>query len=111
MKRMMNTRFGPGSTLTAISPLWKIGPKTRVVITQEIRLGIEDENMAEATIPVKQEVKDAVDAEKRNGETYNRLLMRLLNELDESRLSENEIREIARDEARKATEDVIREYR
>lgn len=68
-------------------------------------------NMAEATIPVKQEVKDAVDAEKRNGETYNRLLMRLLNELEENRFSEDEIRDIARDEARKAAEGVIREYR
>lgn len=51
--------------------------------------------MAEATIPVKQDVKDLVDAEKREGETYNGVLKRLLGETDQTEWTAEEIYEIA----------------
>lgn len=62
--------------------------------------------MAEATIPVRQDVKDKIDSEKSEHESYNAVLLRLLGEGDETQWSEDEIRSIARAEAK----DMIRRY-
>jgi len=64
--------------------------------------------MAEATIPVKQEVKDRVDAEKRDGETYNRLLRRLLGEAEQTEWTQEEIEAIAAEQAREVFEQLAR---
>jgi len=50
--------------------------------------------MTDATIPVSREVKDRVDQEKEDGETYNRLLRRLLDGSGEY-VTEKKAREIA----------------
>jgi len=52
--------------------------------------------MAEATIPVNNDVKAKVDAEKQEGETYNGTLLRLLGE--NRSMTESEVREIVRQE-------------
>jgi len=64
--------------------------------------------MAEATIPVKQEVKDLVDAEKRDGETYNGLLRRLLGEAEQTEWTQEEIEAIAEEQARNVFEQLAR---
>jgi len=64
--------------------------------------------MAEATIPVKQDVKDLVDAEKRDGETYNGLLRRLLGEAEQTEWTQDEIEQIADERARQMFERLAR---
>jgi len=65
--------------------------------------------MAEATIPVKQEVKDLVDAEKRDGETYNGVLKRLLGENEQTEWTQDEIEAIAAEQARQVVEQLARQ--
>jgi len=61
--------------------------------------------MAEATIPVTKDMKQRIDNEKRNGETYNGLLRRLLDG-HEDYVTEQRARSIANDQI---SERVVRE--
>lgn len=56
--------------------------------------------MAEATIPVRQDVKDKINSEKSEHESYNAVLLRLLGEHEEKNWTEEEIRGMARAEAK-----------
>ena len=60
--------------------------------------------MADTTIGVSEEVKDMLEEKRRDQETWNGLLMRLVEEHNE--WTEEEIRSIARQESK----DMIRQY-
>ena len=75
--------------------------------------------MAEATIPVKKDVKEKIKDEKRENETYNGVLLRLLGESAENYVTEEELVEVlkefptdeeARSIARAEAKDMIREF-
>jgi len=62
--------------------------------------------MADTTIGVSDRVKELLEAEKREGETYNGVILRLLDESDHTDWTEDEIRSIARQESK----DMLRQY-
>jgi len=63
--------------------------------------------MADTTIPVSREVKDRLEEEKQTYESWNETLLRLVGAAEYQQWTEDDIRELARDEA----ETILQQYR